>query len=186
MASPLETKLNELAAIAAAAHGVSLVCARLSGSGKYLTLQVLLEKPDGSSPTVDECTTVSRTLGAQLDVAEVIKGRYVLEVGSAGLERPLMNAADYQRFMGRQIKVHLALKQVINGQQTGSVVGYLTAADANGFTLNPKDKSPQVTLPYGAVRNTHLSPAAEELEAFMAEAKRKSAARAEQADELND
>lgn len=185
MTTPLETKLTELATIAASAHGLVLVCARLSGSGKYLTVQVLLEKPDGTSPTVDECTTVSRTLGAQLDVAEAINGRYVLEVGSAGLERPLMNAADYQRFMGRQIKVSLAFKQLINGQNTGSIVGYLASADAHGFTLNPKDKTPAVTLPYSAVRNAHLSPAAEELEAFMAEAKRKSAARAADADELN-
>lgn len=55
--------------------------------------------------TVEDCERVSRDMSAILDVEDVINHAYVLEVSSPGLDRPLRNAADYQRFTGRLAKI---------------------------------------------------------------------------------
>lgn len=58
---------------------------------------------------VDECEAASREISALLDVDDPIPGRYVLEVSSPGLERPLFNAAQFARFAGNEVKVTLKL-----------------------------------------------------------------------------
>ena len=73
------------------------------------TLQILLEKHDGSSPTIDECEELSRAFSATLDVEDLIKEKYYLEVGSAGMDRPLTKLTDYEKFIGRDIKVELKM-----------------------------------------------------------------------------
>lgn len=73
------------------------------------TLQILLEKKDGSSPTIDECEEVSRAFSATLDVEDLIKEKYMLEVGSAGMDRPLTKLGDFEKFIGRDIKVELKM-----------------------------------------------------------------------------
>jgi ribosome maturation factor RimP len=44
-------------------------------------------------------------VSAVLDVEDVIGHRYVLEVSSPGLDRPLRNADDYRRFAGRLARI---------------------------------------------------------------------------------
>ena len=167
MATPLEQKLATLAEGAVAAHGLRLVQARLAGSGKFLTLQVLVENPDGSSPGMDDCARASRTLGAQLDVADVINGRYVLEVSSPGLERPLTSADDYRRFVGRQAKLTFASAQPVGEQKLGAVVGHIIAADDADVTLALKDDGSRQSFGYKVIRAAQLAPSADELALFM-------------------
>ena len=71
------------------------------------TLQILLEKNDGTSPTIDECEELSKAFSATLDVENVINEKYYLEVSSAGMDRPLIKLNDYIKFKGRDIKLEL-------------------------------------------------------------------------------
>ena len=52
-----------------------------------------------------ECERMSRDTSAALDVADVIKHAYRLEVSSPGLERPLRRERDFQRFAGEKVKI---------------------------------------------------------------------------------
>ena len=54
-----------------------------------------------------DCEKVSQQLSVILDVENLIEGPagYVLEVSSPGLDRPLRNPADFERFMGRLAKI---------------------------------------------------------------------------------
>lgn len=167
MATPLEQKLSVLAQDAMAAHGLKLVQARLAGSGRFLTLQVLVENPDGSSPGMDDCARASRTLSAQLDVADIINGRYVLEVSSPGLERPLTDAADYHRFIGRQAKLSFTDAQAVGSQNLGAVVGHILAADDAKVTLALKDDGTHQSFSYKVIRGAQLAPSPEEMARFM-------------------
>ena len=72
-------------------------------------LQVLVEKVDLSSVSVDEIEKVSKAFSAVLDVEDVINDRYFLEVSSAGMDRPLVKLSDYVRFCGRDIKLELKM-----------------------------------------------------------------------------
>ena len=72
-------------------------------------LQILVEHADLSPVTIDECEVASKAFSASLDVEDVIKERYMLEVSSAGMDRPLVTIDDYIRFVGRKIKLELKM-----------------------------------------------------------------------------
>jgi len=54
-----------------------------------------------------DCQRVSQQLSVILDVEELIPGAagYTLEVSSPGMDRPLRNSAEYERFRGRMAKI---------------------------------------------------------------------------------
>jgi ribosome maturation factor RimP len=84
-------------------------------SGRRARLQVMAERVDEASMTVEDCALVSHTVSALLDVSDPIAGAYTLEVSSPGLDRPLVHAQDYDRFVGREAKIELS--HPINGQR---------------------------------------------------------------------
>ncbi len=55
--------------------------------------------------TVGDCARVSRALESWLDEHEEMPERYVLEVSSPGVERPLTRLKDWERFTGESIAV---------------------------------------------------------------------------------
>lgn len=60
------------------------------------------------SVSIEDCAEVSRELGTILDVEDPLPVTYTLEVSSPGLDRPLRNANDYRRFVGRLAKIVVA------------------------------------------------------------------------------
>lgn len=90
------------------AQGFELVDVRWGGSTRRPVLRVRIDRP-GSTPgngvTVDDCATVSRMLEPWLDEVEELPERYVLEVSSPGVDRPLVRETDFQRFRGQRIAV---------------------------------------------------------------------------------
>jgi ribosome maturation factor RimP len=93
------------------AHGLELVDTRFIQE-RGLTLQVLIERPlqsDGQSGvSLADCQAVSRDLLTVLDVEDdqlIKRSAYRLEVGSPGIERPLISRRDFERFAGREIRV---------------------------------------------------------------------------------
>jgi len=76
-------------------------------------LRVYIDKPE-TGVLVDDCARASREIGALLDVHDLIKGHFNLEV-SPGMNRPLFSAAHFERFIGNQVKLTAAL--AINGQR---------------------------------------------------------------------
>ena len=77
-------------------HGLELMDAELVRGRGPLQLRVFVDTPggDGLVP-VEACARVSRELGTQLDASDVIDNRYVLEVSSPGLDRPLARERDF-------------------------------------------------------------------------------------------
>lgn len=88
------------------AMGYRLVRVAFLGS-RRATLQIMAERLDEAPMTVDDCTEISRTVSALLDVADPIDGAYTLEVSSPGLDRPLVRPEDYDRFAGFEAKIEL-------------------------------------------------------------------------------
>jgi ribosome maturation factor RimP len=90
------------------ALGYEIVDARWGGSGKRPSLKVRIDRPDskvGEGVSVDDCAKVSRALERWLDERPDLPERYVLEVSSPGVDRPLLRAADYQRFRGERVAI---------------------------------------------------------------------------------
>ncbi len=66
-------------------------------------LRIFIEKQGGIS--IDDCATVSRQIGAVLDVENIIPVAYILEVSSPGMDRVLFTADQYQDYLGETIKI---------------------------------------------------------------------------------
>jgi len=87
------------------AMGFELVGVECTGIGHGGMLRVYVDKEGGI--TADDCQQVSYQLSGLLDVEDPIQGSYTLEVSSPGLDRPLFQAEDFQRFAGEQVRIQL-------------------------------------------------------------------------------
>jgi ribosome maturation factor RimP len=86
--------------------GYRLVRAKLSAQAG-MTVQIMAERPDGSM-TVDDCEAASGALSPVLDVEDVVKGAYHLEISSPGIDRPLVRVSDFLRAWGREARIEMA------------------------------------------------------------------------------
>ena len=87
--------------------GIDLLSMDWAGSGKRPVIRLRIERsPMGDPPvTLDDCARVSRALESWLDEHDEIPERYVLEVSSPGVERPLTRLQDWERFAGESVVV---------------------------------------------------------------------------------
>lgn len=83
-----------------------------SRSGSVL-VRLYIDRPGGV--TIDDCEKVSHQVSGVLDVEDAVPGAYTLEVSSPGMDRPLFSAAQFQRFVGSEVKLKLAVP--VNGQR---------------------------------------------------------------------
>lgn len=95
----LEPELAAELASIAAARGCELLRAEYLGG----VLRLILDRPEGVR--LEDCEAVSKEASAVLDVADWGRGRYTLEVSSPGLDRELYGPRDFERFVGRKVRV---------------------------------------------------------------------------------
>lgn len=132
-----------------AARDLELVEITLQKEGRDRVLRITLDS--ASEPLgVDEIALVSEEISRALDLEDPIEGRYMLEVASAGLERPLMKPGDYVRFTGKEISVKTT--KPIEGRRTfaGSI------AQAGGETFVVTTSEGVVEIPYVSVARARL------------------------------
>lgn len=72
---------------------------------KNPTLQIMIDRKDGTEINVDDCAKVSRAISEVMDEKDPIEDRYSLEVSSPGLDRPLTKPAHFKRFLGYETKI---------------------------------------------------------------------------------
>ena len=84
--------------------GYELVRLMLAG-GREGRLQIMAERRDSGTMSVEDCAQLSRTLSAVLDVEDPIPGAYTLEVSSPGIDRPLTRPKDYVRWAGHIARI---------------------------------------------------------------------------------
>src|SRR3989454_11065461 len=110
----LSDSLVEQLRVRLAALGLELADLRIGGPPNRPLAQVRIEWPpaDPGTPerrvTVEDCARASRALEAWLDAGGPLGGRYVLEVSSPGLERPLRWHRHWVRFVGRDVQATVA------------------------------------------------------------------------------
>ena len=92
--------LEDLVASEIKPLGLELFELKVGGSKGRPVVDVRVEREDGEQVTVDNCAAASRAIETRLDADDFGGKRYVLEVSSPGIERPLRNAKDWRRFVG--------------------------------------------------------------------------------------
>ena len=115
--------------------GYELVRVAINGS-EMKTVQIMAERTDRKDMTVDDCEKISHTASALLDVEDPFNGRWVLEVSSPGIDRPLVKLADYERFKGEEAKVELV--HDIDGRKRFK--GIIADVQGSSITMNFEGK----------------------------------------------
>ena len=137
----LPPRVLELAEQVAAAHGVEVLEARLTGGRRGRQLSVTL---DADAPVdADVVEQVSKQLSRALDAEDPLPGSYVLEVTTPGLDRPLRSARDFRRQLGRQVRLTVAEDAEDRVRQ---VQGVVLAAEERAVTLEVDGAPVQVPL----------------------------------------
>jgi len=101
-----DRQILELLDPVAEAAGYAIVRLRLMG-GERRRLQVMAERPSDGDMGIDDCTRLSRAVSEVLDAAEVVKGEFVLEVSSPGIDRPLTRLHDFETYEGYEARLEL-------------------------------------------------------------------------------
>jgi ribosome maturation factor RimP len=143
-----------------AALGYEFVELERAGSKARPILRVRIDVPDsgpGRGVSIEDCTRVSRALEPYLDEAPEVSERYVLEVSSPGLERPLVRRRDFERFAGREIVVKG--RAGLAGRKEKRLEGELGGVSGEGeqerITLRLADGS-SVEIPRAEIARAHL------------------------------
>lgn len=145
----LEERIENLVSPTLSAMGFDVVRVQVQGRQR-VRLQVMVERQDGRSIVVDDCAEVSRALSAILDVEDPIRGPYTLEVSSPGIDRPLVRAADFERFAGFEAKVETAY--AVDGRRRfrGRLLG------VNGEDVRMNVEGMEVRLPMADIQRAKL------------------------------
>jgi ribosome maturation factor RimP len=119
------------------------------------TLQIMAEDASGKFAITD-CERLSKDLSPVLDVEDPIDREYHLEVSSPGIDRPLVRARDFVRFIGHEAKVELA--DLIEGRKRFR--GEIVAADDESITIRlpdvPAGTEPNHRLPLAMLAEAKL------------------------------
>lgn len=145
----MEDKIIHLIEGALRDLGLEVVKVTFHGGGRKV-LEVLIDRIDGDKVKVKDCRDASRNISAILDVEDVIKDKYFLEVSSAGIERPLVKLQDFERFVGREIKIRL--KEPHNNNS--SFKGKLLEVKDNDIII--KSKNVTLTFAYDNIKGANL------------------------------
>ena len=115
------------------------------------TVQIMADRADGMQIAVEDCEKISHAVGAVLDVEDPIDGEWMLEVSSAGIDRPLTRIKDWNRFAGHQAKVEMLVP--VEGRKRFS--GIVLGADAEFARLRMEDGG-DALLPLPDIRRARL------------------------------
>jgi ribosome maturation factor RimP len=132
--------------------GFELADLRRTGTLERPILQVRVDRPDsrpGQGVTADDCAGISRSLERFLETRALVGPRYVLEVSSPGLERPLRWIEHWRRFLGQRARVRA---DALGGRRAVEIIA---VPDDEHVTLRREDGT-QVTLALDQIREAHL------------------------------
>ncbi len=148
----LRQKIYDMALEVAADEGVELYDVQIQGGGKRTLVRVFIDKDGGV--TINDCERVSNSLSALLDVEDLIKSPYTLEVSSPGIDRPLIKQRDFERNVGKLVKIVTSEK--INNQTffKGRIID--VGSDWVRISLQKKGDSESVFIPLNKIAKANL------------------------------
>ncbi len=145
-----------------ASLGLVLVDVEVRGRGPKTLIRVVLERPAAQGEgalTVDDCERAHMLIGHALDAEDPIPHAYLLEVSSPGLDRPIRDPGDYERFRGRLARFKMA--QPVRGQTV--VIGRIQKVDgthvwveAQATKANRVGAATSVALPLAQILEARL------------------------------
>ncbi len=149
-------RVRAVAAPLASAEGLDLVEVAVRGSGPSRLVRVAVDRKGGVD--LARCEALSRRLAGELDGLAALDAGYRLDVGSPGVDRPLVDRRDFDRVEGRAVLVHRAAADRAadpdahrdthrDAQRTIEVRGTVRAAEDDAVVLDVDGADVRVPYP---------------------------------------
>lgn len=135
-----------------ASEGMELVHLEYKRQGRAYLLRVDIDKEGGVN--LEDCALISHQVSTYLDVEDPVPGEYELQVSSPGLDRKFYRDSDYQKFIGRLVRVKTS--KAIRGLHV--IVGRLKEFDGKKIVVTDPvmRKDPDYDIPLADVKETRL------------------------------
>jgi ribosome maturation factor RimP len=133
-------------------EGLELVHIEYRKQGRVYLLRVDIDKDGGV--TLEDCQLVSQQVSTWLDVEDPIPAEYELQVSSPGLDRKFYKPTDYEKFVGRLVRVKTS--RPVRGLHV--IVGRLKDFDGQTVVVNDPaaKKDPEYVIPLADIKETRL------------------------------
>ena len=129
--------------------GFGLVRVRFTGS-QDKTIQIMAERNNEEIMTVDDCALISGEVSKILEVDNILSDAYNLEISSPGIDRPLVDITDFDRYAGFNAKIEM--KILIGGRKRFK--GNLLGVEEKNVKISLEDGI--IKLPYKDIMNAKL------------------------------
>lgn len=117
-------------------------------------LNLVIGNINKSPITIKDCSIVSKEVSILIDVEELIKEAYNLEVSSKGAEDHLIFFADYERNIGKIVEVELK-------ENSNHMLAKIVKVTKDKVVLSKindiESKNKQITVPVSAIKSAILT-----------------------------
>jgi ribosome maturation factor RimP len=129
-------------------YGFQVADLVVSGRAPHKTYRVFIDRVDGERVTIADCGALSRQVALFLEAKGLYSRECSLELGSAGLDRVLKRQRDFERYLGREVRVTHH-----DGGRKETLVAELTSFTDDQLVLTPTGPGG----PLNSVRSLPLS-----------------------------
>ena len=109
------------------------VCYEKEGADWYL--RIFIDNDEGI--TIEDCERATTPINAVMDEKDPISGGYILEIGSAGLERELVKEEHFKICEGDKVRIRFI--RSVDGEK--EIIAVLSCADRDGVSVVLDDGS---------------------------------------------
>ena len=122
----LKEKIRQIAEPVVTSEGMELIHVECVKMHTRWIVRLFLDKEGGVN--IDDCSLVSNQLGDLLDIQDLIKGHYTLEVSSPGFDRPISRDQDFIKYQGFKVNVKTGIKIEGSKNFRGTLLNYIEEA----------------------------------------------------------
>jgi ribosome maturation factor RimP len=148
-AETLEAKVRTLAEEVLVGTTYFLVDLNVRGHKGTRVLEIYVDGDEDFGH--DDIAVISKEIGFLLDVEDVVDGGYTLEVSSPGIKRPLGHRRQYQKNVGRTLRV----RHEPAGEKETILVGELVRATDDAIELE-EPSGERHTLAYDDINQARI------------------------------
>ena len=131
MLKTVEARLKEIIESNLQNDKLFLVDLKVSVAGSNSKVAVILDGDEGVG--IDECAEISRQVGNTIEEEELFIEAYNLEVSSPGLDQPLKLTRQYNKNIGRDVRILLK-------ESSGELIGKLEGVKEEGVEIREQKK----------------------------------------------
>lgn len=134
-------------------YGYQLVDFVIAGKGPSRIYRVLFEHVGDEKITIDDCSGMAPQVRLFLEMKGVYNEKSSLELSSGGLDRVLKRDRDFEKFLGREVKVRF-----FDGQHKVTLKGQLASFTDRKLMIVPSEGGETVQVDRGSVEKANLVP----------------------------